>query len=376
MNKLLGPAAQLDFMLIELTSRCNLRCSYCPKGQPGNDLVPGRDQDMDLEVFEATRRLVEKYRPGSLLLAGTGETTFAKNWTELCRPFLSIDGASKILNTNLVREYSGEDLDFLLGFDQLVVSLDTSVAQTLRLLRSKSDIKTIVYNIAALRARATLNNTRTPRININCTVTSKSRLELSGLAALCAAIKVDYLQFSDVIEYPNAASVLDIRSTASLPMQERLETLEELNSATEICTRNGIAFGIQPSLEQSLRDSSCHELAPTGRNTRICYQPWTRLNIAADGQYFPCCVTEQPSLGRIQHEEDPVNSEAIRIFRERLLSGDMPEACRNCTNAPLGGVDALAKWVSEATRNSARPMPAYVVRPVRFLKRLTTRLLR
>ena len=108
----------------------------------------------------------------------------------------------------------------------------------LKLLRSKSDIKTIVYNIAALRARATLRNSRIPKININCTVTSRNRLELSGLAALCAEIKVDYLQFSDVIEYPNTVSVLNIRSTSNLPMQERLETLEELNSAREICTRN------------------------------------------------------------------------------------------------------------------------------------------
>ena len=30
----------------QYTSRCNLRCKYCSKSNPGDDQIPGRDMDM------------------------------------------------------------------------------------------------------------------------------------------------------------------------------------------------------------------------------------------------------------------------------------------------------------------------------------------
>jgi len=33
--------------MLEYSSRCNLRCTYCPKSNPGNEKIPGRDMDMD-----------------------------------------------------------------------------------------------------------------------------------------------------------------------------------------------------------------------------------------------------------------------------------------------------------------------------------------
>ena len=348
----LDPVLGLYGFLIEITSRCNLRCGYCPKAQPGNDEVPGRNEDMRPEVFEATKRLIGKYRPVSLNLAGTGETTFAKNWTDLCRPFLRMPGATKVLNTNLARTYDDAELDFLLGFDLLVVSLDTNSPDTLRILRSKSDLKTIVYNILSLRARSKATGKKRPSIRVNCTVTTRNRSELLGLAHLCAELKIDHLEFSDVVELPHAVHQLGIMSTRNLPRKKRFAVLDELMQARKVCIKNRVGFGLQAELEQGLRDSVSAEAQPEGKCTRICTQPWIRLHLAADGQYFPCCVTEQPSLGRIDIDEDPANSPAMRAYREKLLKGEMPSACRDCTNAPLGEVQELVDWIAAARRNA------------------------
>lgn len=75
---------------IEITSRCNLRCVYCPSPQIVSGKFPDRPaMDMTREIYERTLRWVDFYvRQGGqteLNLAGIGESTLHPHFAEFVR---------------------------------------------------------------------------------------------------------------------------------------------------------------------------------------------------------------------------------------------------------------------------------------------------
>lgn len=89
--------------------------------------------------------------------------------------------------------------------------------------------------------------------------------------------------------------------------------------------------------------------------TRQCWQPWESLNIAADGNVYPCCVVnEQLLVGslRTQSLEEIVAAAAMVGLKRRLLTGDIADLpCAECTNAPMGPageyIDQLNRLLSK-----------------------------
>lgn len=89
---------------IEITSRCNLKCSYCV-----HKTMPRPKQDMDYETFEKSLRLARKFVEAGtqheLNLAGIGESTMHPDfvdWVKLAR-------AAVGWNTHLVLSTNGVD---------------------------------------------------------------------------------------------------------------------------------------------------------------------------------------------------------------------------------------------------------------------------
>lgn len=74
---------------LEPTTRCNLRCVYCPQalGSPKGSGFPRKREDMTLETFAAVMDLMEHYvkagTQGELCFTGIGEPTLHANLPEM-----------------------------------------------------------------------------------------------------------------------------------------------------------------------------------------------------------------------------------------------------------------------------------------------------
>ena len=85
---------------VELTSKCDLRCVYCPKSDKDLEKISGPNMDMSRDNVRtapaATAALVPE-------MVGTGEATTLPDWMECCKSF---KGGSKPLfriNSNFAR---------------------------------------------------------------------------------------------------------------------------------------------------------------------------------------------------------------------------------------------------------------------------------
>lgn len=353
-------------VMVELTSKCNLRCVYCPKSQPGDELRPGRDQEMEPAVLARFEnflaRLAARSTPVRLLLVGTGETTHAEDWRARCAPFLAVPG-SKGLISNFARVFTDEDLDCLLAFDAITVSLDTTDPALLKRIRRKVDLRTVTYNVVRLRARSVAKGVACPVLDVNCTLTDQVALGVRDLAIWAATLGMG-LVLSSLYEMPDIEGQVAVRCVTAISNDDFNSFLGQIVEVDDMYAGLDPNFRLQPNLKTRIEEhinllggaEPTEPSASSTSQTRLCMQPWTRFTLAADGLVYPCCVTTE-EVGSLA--EGPVEAvlfgEKARSFRRRLLEGDMPAPCRTCSNAPLGSPEELRTMVQQARAQNPHP---------------------
>ena len=346
---------------VELTSRCNLRCIYCKKSLPGNDEVAGRNVDMSEKTIEATINFIKKAGYTHIGLSGTGETTHMKNWMEVCGRFFAIGPKNFMLNSNFTRMFTTEELDFLLNFSSIMVSIDTADATVMKSVRG-ADMRAITTNIIMLRTRARILGRKAPPILVNCTVTSTNAFLIADLAHYCAEMKVFGLMLNSLFDYEDRRETDRVRAVENMDAASLQKLREQISQAIDLLKDSGVRMGVMPRLVD-VANGQKEELRP--ELTRFCDPPWHQLTIGADGQLFPCCVTID-NVGNIHDSEDPnelLNGPAFREYRRRMLRGPMPEGCKRCNNAHLSSRDELLRQVARTKMQQGQfvaeePVPA------------------
>jgi MoaA/NifB/PqqE/SkfB family radical SAM enzyme len=344
----------LQVLTLELTSKCNLRCVYCPKCSEQVEQVGGRDMDMSLDSVRKAAALSQALAPKMVVLAGTGETTMLPDWMERCKAF---DRGSKPvfnINTNFARVLSDEEIAYLVDFDHIHVSIDTADATLLREVRRKVNLQTIVYNIIRLRASAIGRGRPLPPLTIFCVLNNKNVGKLLDLAALCVALDVNALHLLDQHEHDDSRRA-GLRSVCS--SDEDFATFRaEIEAVKNFLSEKHLEFGMSPTLVAALGDEQKEEKARTAGLTRMCLQPWEHYFLGANEAVFPCCVSVE-KVGHLDDFQRLGEPEGVRAFRKRLLVGDVPQVCVSCTNARWGDPRELQALVAQKLFDAGRARP-------------------
>ncbi|MGM9479957.1 radical SAM protein [Roseateles sp. NT4] len=337
-------------LMVEYTSRCNLRCKYCSKSNPGDDQIPGRDMDMEAATIEQTLAMIARERFSELLLAGTGESTFHKDWVQDLPRLIAAGKAANPaafihINSNFALKYGDAELAVLAQLDGIMISIDTADRELTRTVRSKSDLSLIVYNILRLKTWCTTHGVRMPRLTVNATVYAEAARGSYDLAVMLSELPVQHVSFSDLIEF-EAVSINDIKPIGIEDRALFAESVQTLQKAINFAqATKAYTLSVQPHLIERINklvaqlnqtDAAGAPVTvspPAGRLTKMCTQPWTRFTIAANGSIYPCCVTDMQPVGNIHREGEGIDGPDIRAFRQNLLEGNAPPVCQGCSNA-------------------------------------------
>ncbi|MFG6466610.1 radical SAM protein [Roseateles sp. BYS87W] len=349
-------------LMVEYTSRCNLRCKYCSKSNPGDDQIPGRDMDMPANTLEQTLALIARERFSELLLAGTGESTFHKDWVQDLPRLIAAGKAANPnsfihINSNFALKYGEAELAVLAQLDGIMISIDTADRDLTRTVRSKSDLSLIVYNILRLKTWCTTHGVRMPRLTVNATVYAEAAEGVYDLAVMLAELPIQHLSLSDLYEF-EAVTVNNIRPIGLHDPARFVRSVETLQKAINFAqTAKRYTLSVQPHLIERINQlvaqlntgesttPAAATAAPAGRRTKMCTQPWTRFTVAANGSIFPCCVTDMPPVGNLHRPGEGLDGPDIRAFRQALLEGRVPPACQACSNAADCSTDELEAQV-------------------------------
>ena len=362
---------RLKFAHLEITSKCNLRCTYCAVSQPdyrGYDLGTGTvDQILDdLELLGVE----------TVCLNGHGETTFHKDWAVIFKKVLGRFPRTE-LTTNLAVDYTDEEIDLLAQIDIITVSIDTHDPILLEETRRKVSLGTILSNMARLRRASVKHGKRgfplgqpttspagivkaggyqlIPHFRFSCVVHDKNIETLLEFAKFAIDQDVKFVVFCNMTKYDDIPGVVNVRPVTDLETVEELTAAKNnLVMAAAILKCSNIRVdspdGLLAALDARIA-APTHTVgatmasAPFGsgicarRNfrkktsgeTRDCLGPWQFSIVYATGKVAPCCW--QPPLHSLKKGEslsDVINSEKFMQLRKQLFTGRLNKFCKTC----------------------------------------------
>ena len=186
-----GAAARPPVCLyLEVTNRCNLLCTTCPRTYV--ELEPPADMSWDL-----FRRIVDQVPDVSrAVMHGVGEPMLVRNLPKMVR-YLKDRGVYVLFNTNgtVLNEKNGRALVDA-GLDELRVSLDAANAKSYLKVRGKDYFNRILKNVKAFRAMQEREGHARPRVSAWLTGLKETVEELPAFVRIAAEIGVKevYLQ--------------------------------------------------------------------------------------------------------------------------------------------------------------------------------------
>jgi len=280
------------WLTVDPSSRCNLKCVFCPTGQDRNSRVK---TILSLENFT---RIIDKFGPYLF------HADFC-NWGE---PLLNNDlpkmvsyakkyGISTKVDTNLSMKLSEDYARELIrsGLDRMNISLDGASQKTYEVYRRGGDFDIVKGNIRLLSALKKELGAASPHLHWQFLVFKHNEHEIDKAKDMLKEIGADSIGF-----------------TAPFCSPDWVSSIESYNNY--IVKNDGVSFK-----------------APDG----TCGWLWDAITVNADGSVSPCCSVEDEKDDFDNIFAKPFwmlwNGKKFRQARKHIASRQGPKKDNICT---------------------------------------------
>lgn len=311
-----------ETLYIEVTNRCNLRCTTCPCSfEPASET-------RDLTPDEVIHILAEVPSAGRIVLHGIGEPLLHPAIVDIVRLAKERE-RSVLFNTNATLLTPGVSPGLIdSGLDELRVSIDAPRPDLYRALRRGAELSSVLDNVHAFVQ--TRGDRRKPRISFWMTAGSDRIGLLPDLVRLAASVGVEEAYLQRLV-ISGRGSATEREAVYGRQSDDALTAVEEAERvAREVGVRLWGSGNVAPGV------SVTSENAAIVRPWTNCYRPERTAYVRADGSMLPCCVApfvqipvpEEWILGNILETpfEQIWNGERYEVFRNAFAS-DRPWAC-------------------------------------------------
>lgn len=381
-----GSVPPPDFVSIETTRFCNLRCRMCLQYNDGSTVA---GPHMPIEAFERIAAsvfpFVRRWQPSV-----SGEPTMTRDFTSMLA-IAERFGVKAEMVTNATLLDDDMVAKLAPNIALVMISFDAAKGETFEAIREGADFERVCANVRRLIAhcRASLPADLQPQFGINCTLMERNVRELPDLVRLASEdLGVDFVSCFHVYPVTDemcgqslvhhrelASACLDeaFRVADRLGMPLAVEALDEPTAAAAFggsappeSLANGVAAGFERRETQQERrgrlplldEGRAGHAAILARRARAraelehvraagpdgggnaasdasiwwCDFLWNKSYVLVDGDVRPCCVAQAPVVGNLFRERfDRLwNNENYRTMRRRLVAKDPVPACRGC----------------------------------------------
>lgn len=320
-----------DWIQIEVTSRCNAACTYCPRTVYRKHW---HDRSMPLETF---KRLVPTLRKVKLAyLQGWGEPFLHRDFPAMVR-LAKEAGCTVGVTTNgmlLTEKLLGQVMDA--GLDILAFSLTGTTPEHNDPARAGAPLAKVLEKLKMVRHVKQQRHSDKPVVHLAYMLLRSGLEDLEGLPRLMAEHGVEQAVVS-VLDFEPGLELSD-EVISPQNEEERRELEQRFTRLRQAGEELGVTIHTPSFAPKSEDDPVCSE--------NVQYA----LFVSADGEVSPCVYANVPvdhaeyarhgkpapysrvTFGNVNDELLPViwrNADYIR-FREDLEKNKPAEICRNC----------------------------------------------
>ena len=204
---------------IELTSRCNLRCTYCSVPHwPAYGAA-----DMTVDQVSKILSLLKEGSINQLSVSGRGELTYLEGWMEFVQFFLNF-GIPLHTVTNLAKPLTWEEAELLARFNYLAISIDSADQEQMKRVRKGADLRNIIYNVEMINAAAISQGRDKMPFTIISVLNKSNAFKIRELAALVVSLGATSLSLQDlVMDYSQDVDTVDVSHISHLSADELRE---------------------------------------------------------------------------------------------------------------------------------------------------------
>lgn len=287
-----------QFISIEPSNACNLKCPECPVGMRTS---PVQVKNIEMKLVQ---KLLDELAPKLMYttLYFQGEPLLNKNFTEIvkyARRKNILTGTStnaQVIDDNLAKEL------VLSGLDRLIISMDGTTPETYESYRVGAKLDKTIQAIQLINKWKKELDSFSPFLEIQFLVLKTNEHQLNEMRKLAKAWKVDKLTFksAQLYDFENGHPLL-----TSIDKYARYE----------------------------LRSDGKYHIKNPLRNR--CKRLWHGAVITSTGDVLPCCFDKDSRFvfGNINHQSFATcwHSEQSYRFRKAILKNRKGfEMCRNC----------------------------------------------
>ena len=400
-----------DWICIETTRYCNLKCRMC---LPYLDGITVTGPHMELEAFrryaQATFPFATRFQPSV-----SGEPTMSKGFKEMLEIVRDFGLQMEIVTNGTL--LTDKMLDVLLPcLGQISISFDGATKETFEAIREEGKYDRVVASIKRLVRRIReIPLHRRPTIVMLPTIMRRNIEELPALVELAHGLGVDMVCATHVFpasEEIKRQSLVHHQELARDCIEKTVDVARRLGMPLEIgpldqfTATNALAQGLDrecsevdgvvPGLEartvcrerfrempdpsqtygndarieergkkartgiQVLEDRKPPRFPKRGETIWACKYLWNRAYIHVEGEVRPCCVEGTPVMGSLENEpfEEIWNNDLYRAMRHQLVTRNPQGVCKGCQHIQeISDPKQIARWL----RGASVPSPEDVV---------------
>jgi MoaA/NifB/PqqE/SkfB family radical SAM enzyme len=285
----------LDWVQVEVTSRCNAACTYCPRTVYRSTWS---NRDLSLDKFERMLPLFATAK--TIHLQGWGEPFLHTGFFEMVARLKKI-GCKVSTTTNgmlLDRRKIGRLVES--GIDHIAFSL-AGIGEKNDTVRKKTEYKTILQTITDLSAEKKTRRIETPTVNIAFLLLRSNLRDIHEIIPAFRDRGIEQVIMSTLDFVPSE----DLREENLAPADENMHG--QLKTLLDGLVREGERVGL----------NIYYRLVSPEKRNRNCTENIERaLFVSADGTISPCAFTNISASG-ISH----IAGEREKIY-QRLTFGN------------------------------------------------------
>ncbi|MFH1776752.1 MAG: radical SAM protein [Candidatus Omnitrophota bacterium] len=301
------------FIEIEVTTRCNLRCTLCEHTY-WNEPV----RDMSLQEFKS---IIDQFPHLQWIgLTGIGESFLNKDFLSMLAYVKAKNVFVELYDTFYLIDAVTSERLIEMGIDRMYVSFDGATKETYEKIRVNSNFEQVVENIKGLLNLKRQLSAHFPEVHFHYIITKDN--------------------ISEMLQYLELVRSLIVDQSVTVQFTRMLHTFKEVDHLfTEISPE--VIREVEDQAQKLSINLSWNLNVPVDKPPLKNCIEWTMPFIFATGHVIPCCAGNESgrrdfqkdtSLGNIfeQSFKDIWLGRKYKAFRRMLRVGHVPVQCRNC----------------------------------------------